>query len=76
MVRIINTRRIDMKVKLIVFLIVVILFLILIVQNTEVVTLKVFFWEISMSQAILFLLIFVLGMISGWVSCVVYKRKR
>ena len=42
-----------MKAKLIALIILVLLFLIFLMQNTEVVTLRLYFWKISMSQIIL-----------------------
>ena len=40
---------------------------VVLVQNLEVVTFKVFFWEISMSRIIAFPLLILLGMTAGFV---------
>ena len=61
-----------MKPKLIFFLVVAALFLIFLIQNTQVITLRLYFWEISMSQIILIplaiLIGFALGLIVGKIS--------
>ena len=61
-----------MKTKVIFFLVVAALFLIFLIQNTQVITLRLYFWEISMSQIILIplaiLIGFVLGLIVGKIS--------
>jgi uncharacterized integral membrane protein len=44
-----------------------VLFIIFLVQNTQVVTLHLYFWEISMSQIILISLVLVLGFILGYI---------
>jgi len=63
-----------MKTKLIVFLVLIILLSVLILQNTQVVNVKVFFWKISMSRALLYPLIFLFGIVTGWIGCLFYKR--
>jgi uncharacterized integral membrane protein len=56
-----------MKPKLIVSLVVVVLFLIFLFQNTQVVTLRLYFWSISMSQIILIPLTLILGFAAGYI---------
>jgi putative membrane protein len=56
-----------MKPKWIVSLVVVILFLIFLLQNTQVVTLRLYFWSISMSQIILIPLTLILGFVAGYI---------
>ncbi len=66
-----------MKPKLIIILVAVLLFLIILLQNTRVVTLSIFFWDISMSQIILIPLILVLGFIFGLLAAkFIIKRKK
>lgn len=55
-----------MKPKNVFILIIVILFLIVILQNTEVVTLQLFFWKISMSRIILLALTLLIGFGLGY----------
>ncbi|UCG38967.1 MAG: LapA family protein [bacterium] len=56
-----------MKAKHWVILILVVLVLILLMQNAEVVSFKVFFWQISMSRIIAFPLLVLLGVVIGFV---------
>jgi len=60
--------------KIIGSLILAILFLIFLIQNTQVVTLRLYFWKISMSQIILIPLVLVLGFIIGYVVAKVTKK--
>ena len=54
--------------KLIFISILVLLFLVFLLQNTQVVTLRLYFWKISMSQIILIPLSILLGFILGFVT--------
>ena len=56
-----------MKPKLIVVLVLIALLLIILIQNTQVVTLRLFFWKVGMSQIILIPLAMVIGFIVGFV---------
>ncbi|NQV16924.1 MAG: DUF1049 domain-containing protein [Armatimonadetes bacterium] len=49
-------------------LILVLILFIIILQNTQVVELRLFFWKLSMSQIIYTLLIFLIGLIIGLIS--------
>jgi len=55
------------KVKFIITAILAVLFGVLLMQNSEVVSLKMFFWEISMSRIIFFPLLLLLGFVVGFV---------
>jgi len=55
-----------MKPKTIVILVLVALFAIILIQNTQVVTLRLLFWKVGMSQIILVPLIMVIGFILGY----------
>ncbi len=55
------------KVKFIITAILAVLFGVLLMQNSEVVSLKMFFWEISMSRIIFFPLLLLLGFVIGFV---------
>ncbi len=63
-----------MNTKQVIIAIIVLLALILLLQNTQVVTINLFFWQISMSRIILIPLIFVLGFIVGFM--VDYHRQK
>ncbi|OGP54441.1 MAG: hypothetical protein A2Y65_09665 [Deltaproteobacteria bacterium RBG_13_52_11] len=56
-----------MKPKTIVVLVLIGLFLIILVQNAQVVTLRLLFWEIGMSQIILLPLAMFIGFILGFI---------
>lgn len=55
------------KVKFIITVILAVLFGVLLMQNSQVVSLKLFFWEISMSRIIFFPLLVLIGFIVGFV---------
>lgn len=55
-----------MQLKNIVILIIVASFLIVILQNTQIVTLRLFFWKISMSRIILLVLTLLIGFALGY----------
>lgn len=55
------------KVKFIITAILAVLFGVLLMQNSEVVSLKLFFWEISMSRIIFFPLLVLIGFVVGFV---------
>ena len=54
------------KPKLVVVLVLIALFLIVLIQNTQVVTLRLFFWKIGMSQIILIPLTMLIGFVVGY----------
>jgi uncharacterized integral membrane protein len=56
-----------MKAKTIVILVIVALFVIILIQNTQVVTLRLFFWKVGMSQIILIPLTIVIGLVIGFI---------
>jgi uncharacterized integral membrane protein len=55
-----------MKPKTITILVLIGLFLIILIQNTQVVTLRLLFWKVGMSQIILVPLIMLIGFILGY----------
>jgi uncharacterized integral membrane protein len=66
-----------MKPKIILATVVSILVIIILLQNTQVVTLRLFFWKVSMSQIILISLTLLIGFVIGFiVSTVLNKRSR
>lgn len=65
-----------MKPKTIAVLIVIALFLIILIQNTQVVTLRLFFWKIGMSQIILVPLTMLIGFVLGYVVAKVTSNHR
>jgi len=56
-----------MRPKFIVVLVLIALLLIILIQNTQVVTLRLFFWKVGMSQIILIPLTMAIGFVIGFV---------
>jgi uncharacterized integral membrane protein len=52
--------------KTIVFVILAVLILLFVIQNTQVVETRFLFWTISMSRSLLLLGTFIIGVIAGW----------
>lgn len=65
-----------MKAKSIIITVVVMLAIVILVQNTEVVGFKLLFWQIEMSRIILFPLLLIVGLISGFILGFLTKKKR
>jgi uncharacterized integral membrane protein len=65
-----------MKPKIIAILTAAVLFAIFLLQNTQVVTLKLYFWKISMSQIILIPLVLVIGVLVGYGIAKFTPRKK
>ena len=66
-----------MKPKGVIIIIASILLLIILFQNTQVVTLRLFFWKVSLSQIILISLTLLIGFVIGFiVPTVLSKRSR
>jgi len=64
-----------MKPKLLIILVIVVLFLIFLIQNTQVATLHLFFWKISMSLIILIPLVLIVGLIVGYILARFTRKK-
>jgi uncharacterized integral membrane protein len=56
-----------MRAKFIVVLVLIALFLVILIQNIQPVTLRLFFWKIGMSQIILMPLTMAIGFIAGFI---------
>jgi len=56
-----------MKARTIALLVLIALFVIILIQNTQVVTLRLFFWKIGMSQIILIPLTMIIGFVVGFI---------
>jgi len=64
-----------MKAKTVIILVLIILFFVFLLQNTEVVQLKFLFWKVEMSRIIFFPLTLSVGIIIGYVLAKVGKKK-
>ena len=65
-----------MRPKFIVVLVLIALFLIILIQNIQVVTLQLFFWKVGMSQIILIPLTMAIGFVVGFVVSKVTGKQR
>ncbi len=64
-----------MKAKIALVLVLVVLLGVLLIQNTQVVTYRLYFWTISMSQVILVPLIALAGFLIGYISGTMRRKK-
>ena len=62
--------------KTIAIIVVFVLFLVFLFQNTSVVTLRLYFWEISMSQIILIPLVLLIGFAVGFAVAKLTGKKK
>ena len=65
-----------MKAKLIIALVLLVLALIVLLQNTEVVTFRLLFWSAEISQVLLVLLMMFIGFVLGFVVAKLTGRRR
>ena len=65
-----------MRPKFIIVLVLIALFLIILIQNIQVVTLQLFFWKVGMPQIILIPLIMAIGFVVGFVVSKVTGKQR
>jgi len=65
-----------MKTKLLIAAVLLVLLAILLIQNTQEVTFRMFFWKISMSQMILVPLAVLVGFLFGYFIAKVGKEKK
>jgi uncharacterized integral membrane protein len=65
-----------MKPKTIIVVILIVLALVIILQNTEVVTLRFLFWDLSMSRVILIPLLMLVGFVLGYIVTTVRGDRR
>lgn len=55
-----------MNAKLVAAIVLIVMVLIFVLQNVNVVELRFLFWTLTMSRALLFILLLVVGMVLGW----------
>ncbi len=63
-----------MKLKTIIILVLIALFVVIAVQNTQAVTIQILFWKISMSRIIFIPLLMLLGFVIGFLVAQVIKK--
>ena len=64
-----------MKAKTVIILFLIFLFLVILLQNTEVVDFNIYFWKISMSRIILLPFILILGFVIGFITAKIHRKK-
>jgi uncharacterized integral membrane protein len=64
-----------MKIKTVFILFLLFLFLIILLQNTEVVSFRIYFWELSMSRIILLPAVLIIGFIIGFIIAKIRRKK-
>ena len=64
------------KSKIIIALVFIAILLVILIQNTQVVTLQLLFWEISMSQILLTSFTLLIGLVSGYIVAKVLGTRR
>jgi uncharacterized integral membrane protein len=65
-----------MKPKTIFISAIILLFVIIIIQNTELAGFQLLFWKVEMSRAILLPIIFIAGLIIGFLGCLIITKKK
>jgi uncharacterized integral membrane protein len=63
-----------MKLKTIIILVLIALFVVIAIQNTQAVTIQILFWKISMSRIIFIPLLMLLGFVIGFLVAQVIKK--
>ena len=65
-----------MRIKAIILTVLILLFLIVLLQNTKSVTFQLLFWKISASLIVLLILMLVLGFLIGFILAKLFRRKQ
>ncbi len=65
-----------MKAKIIFLMIIVVLFTVFVSQNTEIVTVKAYFWEFPMSVIVLISLVGLFGVVFGFIIAKLFDRPK
>jgi uncharacterized integral membrane protein len=63
-----------MKLKIIIFMVLVVLFTIFVTQNTMVIPVNIFFWHVEMSVIVLITLTGLIGMILGFILLKIFEH--
>jgi len=62
------------KTKTIIILVLIALFLIILIQNTQVVEVQIFFWKMAMSRIIIIPLLLIMGFVIGYLVATGRKK--
>jgi uncharacterized integral membrane protein len=63
-----------MKPKTIIILILIVLAIVILIQNTQVVEVQIFFWKIAMSRIIMITFLLIVGFVIGYFVSKVQKK--
>ncbi|MCG6913793.1 lipopolysaccharide assembly protein LapA domain-containing protein [bacterium BMS3Abin03] len=66
----------DIKTKLVIIIILLIFTVVIVLQNTNPVKFKLLFWDFQASLIILLLLVFLIGVIIGFIIPKLFKKKK
>lgn len=66
----------DIKTKLVIIIILLIFTVVIVLQNTNPVNFKLLFWDFQASLIILLLLVFLIGVIIGFIIPKLFKKKK
>jgi len=64
-----------MKTKTIILFVTILLLIIILFQNAKVITFKLLFWKLSMSQIIMFFLVLIMGFVIGYIVAKLITKK-
>ena len=64
-----------MKVRYVIVLILLALLIIFVLQNTKVVEVQFYFWQLSMSRALMLIGVCILGFVGGWLARIFYENR-
>ena len=64
-----------MKPKIILAAVVITAIVIILIQNTQVVTVRLFFWKVSMSQILLMSLTLLFGLVIGFIAATFFNKR-
>ena len=62
--------------KVIIATIVATLFLIFLLQNTQIVTIPIFFWKMQMARIMLMIIFLIIGFVAGVIALQIFNKKR
>jgi len=65
-----------MDARLFFLILLAVVFVVFMLQNDDPLRVKFMFWSVVMSKSLLILLVFITGLIFGWISLIKGKRKR
>lgn len=65
-----------MTFKNIIIVVISILFLTILLQNTEVITLRLIFWNISMSRIIFLPMVLIIGFVLGYLTSEIRRKRK